>query len=174
MSKVTDAIRAAAAKGYSVTVEGEVLNRLGKKRKLQIKRRGPYLLYVFNIGWDDGSFPIPVHRLAAFLKFGEPALVERVQTRHLDGDSLNNRPGNIDLGSGTDNAMDRLPADRQAHAQKAGRAASRHTDETWAAVRADYALGMGYKKLRTKYGIPLGTLSYNLSKTGAKVQLANR
>lgn len=108
------------------------------------------------------SVAVAVHRIVAYLKFGDAALTTST-VRHLDDNPLNNHWDNIALGSVRDNAMDRDPKERAMHAQRAGKAASRYDDALWEQVRADYASGLGYKKLRKKYDIPLGTLSYQLS-----------
>ncbi len=159
--------------------DGSVCNAIGKTRKLQITKSGtgqnPIPYYVFNVGIGNSKrYPVKVHRLLAFQLFGEDALKNSIHTRHLDGNSLNNTPQNIRLGTGSENAMDRCPKERRLHAQKASRSASRHTDETWAEVRADHKAGLGYKKLKLKYGISPSSLSYQLSKTGKYRTLTNR
>ena len=130
-----------------------------------MERNANGILYrVFTISTVDGSFPIPVHRLVAFQKFGEEALVEGIHTRHKDGNSLNNLDENIVLGTATDNAMDRPKEARQKHAAKGNQ---QLTPELIGQIRADHSQGLGYKRLRKKYGLPLSTLSYYLS-TSAK------
>ena len=173
MSKTADAIRVAFRKGYRVSDSGEVTNAVGRVRKCQL-RGGNTLTEntgyrVFNVcGGDRVPRPVPVHRLLAYQMFGEDALVPGKHTRHLDGNSLNNTPSNIAMGSSSDNAMDRPKEDRVAHARKAGLVASRYPEGFWEKIRQEYESGLGYKKLRANYGIPLGTLSYQLSKTGAR------
>jgi len=173
MSKLSDAIRLAFKKGYRVTKDGSVINAVGRQRKCQLKRGNssdPAMSYlVFNIGIGDRKvYPVLVHRLLAYQVFGEDALTEGAQTRHLDGNPLNNTPDNIAMGTPTDNALDRPVIDRKLHAQKAGKAYSKYSDDLWAQVKLDHASGMGYKKLRQKYGIPLGTLSYQISTTAKR------
>jgi hypothetical protein len=116
---------------------------------------------VFNVGLVGGEvYPVEVHRLLAFEKFGEAAFAEGIQVRHLDNNSLNNSWDNIVLGTPTQNAMDRPKEDRQAHAALGNQ---QFTEEFIHQLRLDHTSGLGYKKLRAKYGIPLSTLSYYLS-----------
>jgi hypothetical protein len=106
----------------------------------------------------------------AFLKFGKDALALGVHVRHMNGNSLDNRWDNIAIGSASQNAMDRAPSDRRSHAQAAGRARSL-PDSLWREVEARHASGMSYKAIRAEYGIPLGTLSYRLSRKAKKTVL---
>lgn len=116
-------------------------------------------------GPDGRVMPIPVHQLLALQKFGDAALKPGVQVRHVNGDPLDNSDDNVLIGSAADNIMDKLPLSRKEHAAK-GR--QTYTEEVVAAIRADHAAGMGYKKLRRKHGVPLSTLSYYLSKTAQR------
>jgi hypothetical protein len=149
--------------------DGRVTNAVGRERKCQIGGRSPDRRYVFTVSLADGKkYPVMVHKLQAFQKFGEAMFEPGILVRHLDEDSLNNRPDNIALGTSTDNAMDRQPLVRKLHAQKAGRTASRHSEEFWQKVTAEYEAGDGYKVLGKRYGLSPGTLSYRLSKTGKR------
>jgi hypothetical protein len=163
MSKINAALRLASLKGYRVTELGEVINALGGVRKCQIKRNRHDLRKVFNVGLGGGvRFPVPVHKLVAFQKFGEAMFEPGIQVRHLDGNSLNNCPENIELGTQSDNAMDRPPEDRQAHSRHA---ASHNIAYDWAEVERDYfEHDLGFKKLAAKYGMSVGTLSHHFNR----------
>lgn len=175
MSKTNAAVVIAYDKGYRVTPAGVVVNRVGKIRKLQIKSKGNDKRFTFTVNTGGGEiYPVMVHQLVAYQKFGRSTFEKGIVVRHLDGDSFNNKAENIALGSISENAFDRLPEDRQAHARKAGKAASPHTDEFWKTIKEEHASGVSYKKLRAKYGISLSTLSYQLSKTGKYITLENR
>lgn len=161
MSKSKDATRLAYRKGYRVLEDGSVENAEGKIRKLQAYGRPGARYLRFNINTPSGVFPVCVHKLQAFQKFGEDAFVHDC-TRHIDGNSMNNSPDNIELGSHRDNAMDRAPEARQAHAQ---RAADSNIAYDWAAIESDYFNeGLGFKKLAAKYGARTGTLSNHFNK----------
>ncbi len=175
MTKTNQAVIVAFEKGYRVTPSGAVVNRHGKIRKCSVKSRKTDKRFVFSVCLHPKeSFPVPVHKLVAYQKFGLATFNFGVVVRHLDGNAFNNNEINIALGSFSDNTFDRPARDRQLHAQKAGKASSPHTDEFWAKVKNDYASGLGYKKLRIKYGLSLSTLSYQLSKIGKYITLENR
>lgn len=160
ITKRSAAIRLAFEKGYRV-VAGKVISAKNKNRKLTISVLGRTPYHTFNIALNAKErFPIPVHRLVAYQKFGDAALTPGAHTRHLDGNSLNNLDDNIIIGTGSDNALDRPKEERQKHAAK-GR--QKFTEEFIAQLRTEHASGMGYKKLREKHGLPLSTLSYYLS-----------
>ncbi len=175
MSKANDATRIAFRKGYRVTEDGTVVNALGRARVVQIKNPDTDPRCVFNVGIGDGQrFPVMVHKLQAYQKFGEAMFAPGILVRHLDEDSLNNRPGNIELGTPVDNAMDRSDSARQLHAQNGLRGRGKIDETTWATIAEDHAAGMGYKLLRKKYGVSLGTLSYRLSQNAAYRLLEHR
>lgn len=164
-NRSADMVRLAFRKGYRVTDDGHVISAHGKTRKLTLKKRQPkdpgYLAFNMKIPGSRNAHPIKVHQLAAFQKFGEK-LFEVACVRHLDGNSLNNSPDNLALGSHGDNAMDRSPEARKTHAALAAAANIKYD---WPAIEADHAAGLGYKKLRQKYGVRSGTLSAHFQKT---------
>lgn len=163
MSKSNDATRIAFRKGYRVTETGTVVNALGRTRVLQIKNADTDPRHVFNVGIGNGNrFPVMVHKLQAYQKFGEAMFEPGILVRHLDEDSLNNRPENIALGTPTDNALDRQPEVRRAHAQHA---ANHNIAYDWKTVERDYFEGgLGFKKLAAKYGMSKGTLSNHFNR----------
>lgn len=156
MSKSNDAVRAASSKGYVVTEAGDVISRAGKLRKLAIQPpssgRPSYMKLSIKLG--DQSFPVPVHKLQAYQKFGEKMFEPGIVVRHLDGNSLNNTPDNINIGTQVDNALDRPNHERQTHAEHA---ASHNIAYDWIAVENDYAGGMGfscdYFEIQNKFGV---------------------
>jgi len=148
-------------KGYWVNSSGEVFSSKGKKRRLAKRVRGKDSRLSFTVAVPWGVHPVPVHRLAAYLKFGEAAL-KAACTRHLDGNSLNNCPDNISIGSHRDNAMDRPEEERRAHAQKAANVKGVYE---WSNVEKDHVKNkMGFRKLQKKYGMSTGTLSHHFNR----------
>jgi len=175
MSKANEATVLAHRKGYRVTDRGEVVNAVGRVRKCQVKAGNGDARLVFNVAIGGGMrYPIMVHKLQAYQKFGDAMFTPGVLVRHLDENAFNNHPDNIALGTPVDNAMDRQPRARQLHAQKGLRGQGLASEDTWGAIEADHAAGMGYKKLRAKYGVGLSTLSYRLSRTSKYRLLENR
>jgi hypothetical protein len=172
-SKSTQAIRLAYQKGYHVLPGGEVETASGKIRKLSARHCSKPVYLRFNIRLSDcrATRPVMVHQLAAYQKFGEAAYMAAECVRHLNGDSHDNRLDNIELGTLSDNSMDRPEADRRAHAAKASAVNQR---KDWDLIDADRSEGMGYASLARKYGISRGTLSYRYSKTGKRRRLLLR
>jgi hypothetical protein len=172
-SKQITAIKEAYNKGYRVQADGSVLSPTGIVRKLTYQKnenRNPYLKFNIKLsiaGWSI-TYPVSVHKLAAYQKYGEAYLADGQVARHLDGDPHNNSLDNIVIGSISENSLDIPEHKRKALAKKAGSINRRFTDEEVAAIRKDHASGLGYKKLEKKWNTSRSTLSYFLSKTGKK------
>ncbi|MFP3668022.1 HNH endonuclease [Priestia sp. SIMBA_032] len=98
MSKSNEMIRLASQRGYTVNKDGEVLNPKGGIVVGSIRNTKKYFYKTFGITYLGMSRPILVHRFVAYKKFGEVAL-EGECIRHLNGNSLDNRPDNIDIGT---------------------------------------------------------------------------
>jgi HNH endonuclease len=98
LSKSNEMIRLASQRGYTVNKDGEVLNPKGGKVMGSIRKTKKYFYKTFGITYLGVSRPILVHRFVAYKKFGEAAL-EGECIRHLNDNSLDNRPDNIDIGT---------------------------------------------------------------------------
>jgi hypothetical protein len=156
----------AVAKGYSVSKDGlTVTNPTGRELKQHKKYSGnalkkhPYMHVSLGSNSDGSRFPLPVHMIQAYQKFGEEALHEGIVVRHKDENPLNNEEGNILIGSPHDNAMDRTPEARQAHAERAASFQRSLSTRQVRALRKAAAKGVKQKALCEKYGIAKGTCS---------------
>lgn len=89
-------------KGYSYNSDGNILNPKGIIRKLNISKK----YYQFTCRFNGNCVRINVHKFIAFKKFGNIVFNDKIQVRHLDGNSLNNIPDNIDFGTRSQNMMD--------------------------------------------------------------------
>ncbi len=163
MSKNNLALIAAFNKGYRV-VNGRVITPSGKHRVATLW--DGYMS--FNFGMNGKTIPVKVHRLIAYQKYGEDALVSGRHVRHLDGNSLNNAEDNIAIGSAHDNSMDRMKENRITHAAK-GR--QKLSAEFINSLRDEHAAGFGYKNLSKRHGLPVSTLSYYLSRVAKKTSV---
>jgi len=114
LTKNERALVKAKEKGYKVTKSGEVLSPSGKKRKLSVHDG----YYRFNIKFGNESYPVKVHRLQAYQKFGDEYLKSNLQARHLDGNSKNNKWGNIAIGTQSENMMDKPKQQRVKQARQ--------------------------------------------------------
>lgn len=171
MTKNSQAVLIAAERGFFVDGDGIARKPSGEIQTTCIPARSDNQYRSFGISCFGTRHHVKVHRLVAFQKFGIAALLEGVHTRHLNGDSLDNRPENIAIGTAQENSMDRSPEDRRSHAKKAVSARSL-PDSVWEEIRERHESGMSFKAIRSEYGIALGTLSYRLSKTAKKKAVA--
>lgn len=171
VSTRSEAVIEAYNKGYRVNEGGEVVSPKNVIRKTRTIDRHSYRMLTFNVSVNGLKVPVAVHRLVAYQKFNDEMLKPGIMVRHLDGNSLNNSPSNIAIGTASDNAFDIPEIDRIRRARVAGSAHSL-PEEVWVKIESEYANKVGYKKLAKKYGVPLSTLSYRLSKRAKKTKFA--
>lgn len=112
------AVRYAARKGYRVVGKDRLWSPTSRKYLVLSEHRG-YLSIQLTNREIGGCGRLFLHRLQAFLIFGEAIFRPGVQVRHLDGDPRNNVPGNIAIGTPSQNLLDRDPGERLRHARRA-------------------------------------------------------
>jgi len=147
--------------GYFVDDDGQVIGPRGP-RSTRTNKDG---YHRFSVRIDGPgkriSGNIMAHQLAAYQKFGTGIFEKGVVIRHMNGDPLNNRESNLELGTHSQNMMDRTPEARLAHSKLAAKSLRKlQTPEEIAALRADQSAGMTYKQLSVKYKISTGSISY--------------
>lgn len=164
-----DSLRARATveaydKGYRVNDKGEVISPTEYKRKPQPytrkgKKAGTY--YRFTISMSCGrKTTVNYHQLAGYQKFGKAALAEGTVVRHLDGNSENNKLSNFALGDNVDNYMDQPEETIIARAKHAASFKRKLTMDQARQLREDRKIGMTYRELGERYGIPKSSISY--------------
>ena len=149
-------------KGYRC-FDGCVISPYGRKLKLSLTTTG-YLKFSIRTGSrSDGTSKkktVLVHRLVAYQKYGDQ-IYRQCVVRHLDGDCINNDPGNIVLGSQLQNILDINPADRRHKSMVAAKAQRRFTDSEIRVIREEHH---SYKETMEKWGITSkGTLHHILN-----------
>lgn len=155
LSKHSIAIIEANSKGYSMDNCGAI-NLNGQKVVISESANG-YKMFSFKsevVGWQR----ISVSKFIAFKKFGEIALGENIEARHINGDRYDNRPENIGMGRPSDNAMD-IPVEKRIN--RSINAADRLRKLTYQIADElikDHKKGLSLRNLSKKYKI---------SKTGA-------
>jgi hypothetical protein len=151
-------------KGYRI-IDGVPHTPQGKPRKVNIRNQNGYKAVRFSIKLGSLHFNLPVHKLAAFQKFGYEMFTNNYQVRHLDSDSTNNRLENIALGSVTDNRMDMPEEQRVELAINATKKNRVLTDAQIGLARCLHdKAGWGYKKLMTEFGVKSkGTMHHILN-----------
>lgn len=143
-SKGVGAVIAASDAGYRVLPDGSVVNPSGRTLAVNPNggtKRCPYMRV------SCGKPSVFVHQLAAYQKFGAPALFVGVQVRHKDGCSLNNALDNILIGTPAENHAD-IPEHVRARitglaTTASGRKKRKLSDEQIREVRALHAPGSG-------------------------------
>jgi len=114
-------VQALQRDGYSVDLEqGRVLNALGVPLGVTLTRSA-----------KDG-YPkvklrgrtVPVHKVVAYVLWGDNAFAPGIHVRHLDGNRENTKASNLALGTPSQNAFDK-PADVRSAMAKVARAAQK-------------------------------------------------
>ena len=148
-------IKTSIIKGYQIDSLGNVFNKKGIKTKLVTS--GKYLS--FNIRTDTRnptrSF---VHKLQAFVKYGEKIFEDKIVVRHLNGNSLDNSWNNIAIGSQSENMLDIPKEKRIIYAS--------NPKHNHVSIINDINMGLTYKDVMLKYNITSkGTISYIFNKS---------
>jgi hypothetical protein len=108
-------IISAIDKGYS-SIDGNIVSKTGRIRKEYIPKNG---YKQFSINYEGKSVVIESHSFIAAMKFGIDELGKGVQVRHIDGNNLNNRIENIEIGTPKQNQND-IPAEQRSNRTKKG------------------------------------------------------
>ena len=144
--------------GYRCSIYGHLINPNGD----EIGFTGDDGYTQTRIRIDGKTVKINAHRLQAYQKFGDKVFEKGIVVRHLDGDKTNFSYKNIEIGTQSDNMMDRSKEDRLAHSLKAT-AKVRKYDKL--EVREFHKTSKSYKKTMEHFGISSkGTLSHILNK----------
>jgi len=165
MSKTNEVIKLAHSKGYRISSQGEAVGLKGKILRLKNIGRKDYPYLGFNVVFEDKRFPLGVHLLQAYQKFGDGMFQPGIQVRHLNNNSADNSRRNIGLGTPSQNAYDRPEIERKKHAAKVNQKLTVHLITV---LRADHQNGLSYNELSEKYQLGKSTLSYYLSKTAKR------
>lgn len=154
MATMNETLLIAKKKGYFVNKSGDVIGPKGK-RSLRKHNYSGIDYYNFTIKLYDGrsSNSICVHRLQAFQKFGEKIFEKGIVVRHINGNSLDNSYDNIQIGTISDNSMDRDPKDRLEHSIKAAVKNRVLTDDEVKQVRLRREQGLTYQEIADEFGL---------------------
>lgn len=149
-------ILAAHAAGYRVSKTGEVIGPSGEVRVPNGNRK--YYSFTFKRPGTRETGHVAVHRLQAFQKFGDAALVEGIHVRHLDSNSRNNADDNIAIGTPQQNMLDKPESVRRAASLKASAAHKKHDHS---AIKEFFAKCRSYAQTMREFGITSkGTLHF--------------
>lgn len=159
-----DGIRKAFEIGYRVDKNGVVKNPNGTILKCGLDKRGYLKFAPFKL------VKIFVHRFQAYAKFGEKLFEKGMVVRHLDSNKLNNSLDNIAIGTQAEN-LDDNPKEIKEKIRKSN---LKYSKELVDKLIEESGRGVTYEQLKTKYGIPLGSLCFLLSKTAKKRSTGQR
>ena len=142
-------------RGFRITRDGEIIGARGEVINTYSKKGYP----TFCVGIDGKNKHVTCHRLQAFQKFGDKVFVEGTQVRHLNGDKEDFSWDNIDIGTASENTLDRCPLLRQKIARIGARKKSKLSDEDVVEIRKLKKEGWTLKQLSDKFGPSKGNIS---------------
>lgn len=159
MSKKNIAIKLGYDKGYRI-VDGEVFYK-NKIVKTYVNKDN-YCWFKIRL-LKGPQINISVHRLLAFQKFGDKMFDSNLQVRHLDSNPLNNKEENIELGTPSQNCMDKDLETRTRCALYATSFVKKHAHEN---ILQMHNNGLSYKQIMSETGIKSkGTISFIINKS---------
>lgn len=155
----------AKKKGYTCDEEGNIYGTRGIKiNPLEAPDRQKFTIRTNEITGRRSTTTIPVHRFIAYCKFGDKLFQESILVRHLDGDVLNNSWDNLELGSQSENMMDRPKEARIAHAKRAASFIRKYTDEEEKEIYNFYLNCKSYKKTIEKFNVSNKNMLFRIIK----------
>jgi|DEB0MinimDraft_3_1074331.scaffolds.fasta_scaffold39300_2 hypothetical protein len=162
MNKTHELCRLASERGFFIDKDGDLNGPVNGKLvgSLKGKEGEPSYMYL-SIHYNGKKNKIPVHRLIAYLKYGDRAFGVGMVTRHLDGDSLNNKEWNIAIGTQRDNIMDRPMSDRVSHSMRANSFKKvRMTMDQKKDILSRYSSGESQASIAKELGLKRSTIGY--------------
>lgn len=143
-------------RGYHVDDEGRIWSFTGRRMNPKPQNNG----YVrFSVKRNGITKTVAVHQFVAYDKFGEAALAPGVHVRHMDGNPLNNRRENIEIGTASDNMMDQTREVRVAKARRAASFQRKLSVDSVVELRRCVANGTTITAAAKSLGLSKGTVS---------------
>ena len=93
-------------KGYRVE-NNKLYSFTGNELKLRPDRNGYYRKTIRIRGFNNG-YPLAIHRLVAYQKYGDRLFETGIEVRHIDGNKLNNHEYNISIGTHSKKTMEQF------------------------------------------------------------------
>lgn len=156
-------VKAAYDAGYRVDHVGNVVKDGIIKKTYILNRKPRYADFPMYV--NNRRHLVYVHKLCAYQKYGD-ALFESQCVRHLDGNSLNNAPSNIAIGSFSDNMYDIPNGVRSKRAIYASSCVQKLNKHNHKEILDYYKKVRSYTKVMEKFNISSkGTVSYIIRKS---------
>ena len=149
-------------KGFRMNKAGEFFNPRGKIVKGSLSQG--YRKYKKRIEGDCNKYKyIKFSRFQAFCKFGDKIYEDGIVVRHLNGIRDDDSWSNIEIGTQSQNMLDRPAEERREHAMKATKAMMKYKNVN-EIIKYHEKNGKSYKKTMKKFNISsTGTLHYILN-----------
>lgn len=144
----------ASKKGYKV-IGNKVYSHRDKELKLLILPDG-YPTISVSIS-NEKRYPVKIHRLVAYQKFGDALFKKGIQVRHLNGNKLDFSFENIEIGTAKQNCLDKPKEQRLQASKKANSLMKRSIPFDLACqireeLKKEYEYG-DYARIARKYNI---------------------
>ncbi len=146
-SKISKILPQLIKKGYTVDYNGVVKNPEGNIIVGSIIEGEGFRKFSIRTE-SNSSYPIRVHKLQAYIKFGDESLKSGVVVKHINGNTLDNSYDNISIVPKSI-VRPKIPVKQN----RAGIPA-----EVGEKIMADRANNLSYRNLVAKYGIPKTTI----------------
>lgn len=164
MTKSEIALREAVAKGYHFDENNSLIGLRGRPIKYRINTEG---YPVFNIGSRNKAIPVFLHRLKAFLLYGEKMFEKGIEVRHLNSIKTDWSDKNIAIGSPRDNRYDNPIELRKKWAEIRASAIRKITVTQRDEIRKLYHSGIKVRDIMIKYNLKSkGTVSNIVNRYG--------
>ena len=145
-------------KGITITQDGCVIGIRG--RNISYPGKDGYLHVTLR--HKGKTNVVPVHRIQAYLKYGDEIYGKGIVVRHLNGDKTDNSWDNISIGTESENRMD-IPEQERSRIAKiaASKNGLSYPKEKIILIKEDLANGLTYKEIMKKHNVSSkGTISY--------------
>lgn len=162
------AILEAINRGYTVDKKGNVISPTNNLLSTEGTRNLNGIHYkMFAITLKNKKRTnIKVHRLVAYLKYGDVIFEKGIVVRHINGDHKDNSWDNILIGTYSENMMDKPKNIRMNAAIKATSFCRKYSKDFLEKLFKDrFENNMTYKSLTSKYDIGKSTLSFLFNKS---------
>lgn len=156
-------------KGYDINKHGIIINSKGEFIEGYIHTlKSGYERKEITIRHDKKLINICHHRLQAYKKYGKKIFEKGIMVRHLNGNSLDNNWKNIEIGSNSDNQMDRDLKSRLESSLIASRFKQNQSRDIniRELIYEDLKNNIPYSEIMKKHGVTSkGTLSFMKNKS---------
>lgn len=157
MNKTNKALTHAYRRGYRVSIDGKRVKGIRKKSLSLTPNSSGYFQFCIRLPIGE-RYPVDVHRLQAFQKYGLEMFEEGMNVRHLNNNKLDNSWDNIAIGTMSDNSMDMSPRARSMRPM----ACLSESDVLDIARRVENGAYKHYQLLAEEYGLKSEQSIYNI------------